>query len=90
MREITLYPGESITIGDTTIKAAHRGGDLGSLLRPSAHVEHPPAPQMPQQIPGTAIEPGQPRYPHIWASTSDGRCPGQTAVGANPEIGSHA
>ncbi|OWT61999.1 hypothetical protein [Candidimonas nitroreducens] len=99
-RLITLYPGESITIGDTTIKAAHPPGqfinpaptaaDMAQQIDEAmkrARIDHAPAPQMPQEVPGTPINPrtGWPNNLPVTCSISgstisipgDGRCAGQ-------------
>lgn len=65
MREITLFPGESITIGDTIIKAVQRGGQFIATPFPI-----PEAPVRPQELPSAPAQPGQPwkigDEPHRW------------------------
>lgn len=63
MREIVLYPGESVTIGDTVIKAAHGPGQPQFIPTVFPVVpertEHHPA----QQLPSTPFNPYDPFAP---------------------------
>ena len=65
MREVTLFPGESITIGDTVVRAVHRGQQIATPF------PIPEAPVRPQELPSAPAQPGQPwkigDEPHRWA-----------------------
>lgn len=60
MREITLFPGESITIDDTIIKAVQRGGQF---IGTPFVVPKTGTPAHPQELPSTPIQPCDPPSP---------------------------
>ena len=85
-RTIVLYPGESITIGDTVVKVETRGGQfIGSsediakqiedAMKRGEQIKRPPAPQ---QIPGTS-NPPWPQGP--WINPNDPLLPGKIWYG---------
>jgi hypothetical protein len=67
MREIVLYPGESITIGDTIVRTEHRSGQFINPRKTLPVL--PTIPEFPKEVPGTPA-PTYPGWPVIPPSTT--------------------